>query len=395
MVRYILHISILVFFVSNALFAQEESKGKKVDYNFGGYIKTDFILTLYNNGIVGVNNVLRDIHLPGAIPVGTRDQNSTLDFHVKESRFNFDVKTTFLGKEIHGFLELDFLFSAQGDPRVSSSFSPRLRHFYLEWNNLLIGQTWSTFMIVTLPDEIDFTGAMEGIVLVRQAQVRYTLKNWLFAVENPQTTLYANGEPSLITASNDIFPDLVVRRNFSGPKFDWGIAVVGRALHIRDSVRQTSPGFGLTTGGKVLVGQRGDDLRLVLTYGYGMGRYLAANFIPSSTLDANVMLNPIQSLNGYIAYNRMWTKNYKLSSSFSVSGFQAFYPEETIEGASETAFSISGNLKYEPFKQLLFGLEYMYAYRGVIGGASGALHRIQFAAKYTFGYHNSSVDEKK
>jgi len=42
-------------------------------------------------------------------------QSFNLDFHVKESRFNFDVQTQIKGQTIHGFLELDFLFSGQGE----------------------------------------------------------------------------------------------------------------------------------------------------------------------------------------------------------------------------------------------------------------------------------------
>jgi hypothetical protein len=121
------------------------------EFAFGGYIKTDFINTWYMNGEVGSESPLRDFHLPSQIPIGPRDKNFGLDFHVKESRFNFDVTTKILGKEIHGFLELDFILSSQGDEKVSNSFNPRLRHFYFEWDRLLIGQTWSTFMIVVVP----------------------------------------------------------------------------------------------------------------------------------------------------------------------------------------------------------------------------------------------------
>ena len=114
------------------------------EFAFGGYIKTDFINTWYMNGEVGSESPFRDFHLPSQIPIGPRDENFGLDFHVKESRFNFDVTTKILGQEIHGFLELDFILSSQGDEKVSNSFNPRLRHFYFEWDRLLIGQTWST-----------------------------------------------------------------------------------------------------------------------------------------------------------------------------------------------------------------------------------------------------------
>ena len=386
---------ITIGFLLTLLCAQAQEKEPKVEFRFSGYAKTDFIYTMYNNGLVDVNNPLRDIHLPSAIPVGIEDVNHTLDFHAKESRFNFDLRSKLFNKDIHGMVELDFLFSAQGDPRVSNSFSPRLRHFFFEWDKFLIGQTWSTFMIVTLPDEVDFTGAMDGIVLSRQAQFRVTLNDWQFALENPQTTFYNTGESNLSTAGIDIMPDLVVRRNFNGKKINWSIAVIGRALHVGDSTKQTNPGVGITTGGKILLGKRGDDIRLVVTAGQGLGRYLSANFIASAFLDANNQLQTIGSLNGYIAYNHFWTKDGKISSSFSLSGFQAQYGEGATNGSNQTAVSLSGNVKYSPIQKLTLGFEYMYAYRGVVGDINGSMHRIQLAAKYSFGYHNSVVNEKK
>ena len=109
--------------------------GPTTTFKFGGYIKADFLNSWYNNGDVGDTSPLRDIHFPAQIPVGPKDQNFNLDYHVKESRFNFDVKTKLLGEEIHGFVEVDFLLSAQGNERVSNSFAPRLRHFYFRISN--------------------------------------------------------------------------------------------------------------------------------------------------------------------------------------------------------------------------------------------------------------------
>ncbi len=366
------------------------------EYAFGGYIKADFLHTWYNNGDVGSTSPLRDFHLPGQIPVGDFDRNYDLDYHVKESRFNFDVHTKLLGKSVHGFLELDFLLSSQGDEKVSNSFNPRLRHFYMEWDRLLIGQTWSTFMVVVVPDEIDFSGALDGLVFIRQPQIRYKLKNWWFALENPESTINRYQNASVEITDSEILPDIVVRRNFSGSWGTWSIAGMYRSLHVRDSsYRETAAGFGLTTGGKLILGKRGDDLRLMLTGGYGLGRYLSAGFVSGGVLDPKNKINPIPTVNGYVAYNHFWIEK-KLSSSFSVAAFQAFNDSDYISTDSNNmSYSLSGNIKYDPLKVLRLGLEYMYGYRELESSVNGSFHRIQFAAKYTFGYHNSSADEKK
>lgn len=105
-------------------------------------------------------------------------------------------------------------------------------------------------------------------------------------------------------------------------------------------------------------------------------------------------LKPIGTLNGYVAYNHFWVS--KLSSSFSVASYQAFHDEAIVsQEINNSSYSLSGNLKYDPVPQLRFGVEYMYGFRELLGGTNGAFHRIQFAAKYTFGYHNEMADEKR
>lgn len=365
-------------------------------FNFGGYIKADFLHTWYNNGDVGNTSPLRDFHLPGQIPIGELNRNYDLDYHVKESRFNFDVRTKILDKSIHGFLELDFLLASQGDEKVSNSFNPRLRHFYLEWDRFLVGQTWSTFMVVVVPDEIDFSGALDGLVFVRQPQIRYKHKNWWFALENPESTVNPYGNSEIRITDSEIMPDIIVRRNFSGKWGTWSVAGMLRTLHARDSTKkETISGYGITTGGKLLINDRNDDVRMMLTAGNGLGRYLSAGFIAGAMADQEKELKAIPSLNGYVAYNKFWIPQ-KLSSSFSFAYFQAFNDESLASGmVNNSSYSVSGNLKYDPVPVLRFGVEYAYAYREVESGIHGSFHRLQVAVKYIFGYHNSVADEKR
>ena len=60
--------------------------------------------------------------------------------------------------------------------------------------NWLFGQTWTTFQILDLPEDLDFAGAADGIIFNRQPLIRYTMGDWQFAVENAETTLDPNGE---------------------------------------------------------------------------------------------------------------------------------------------------------------------------------------------------------
>ena len=339
---------LISFFIISTAFCQEAQK--ETIFKFGGYIKADFLNTWYTNGDVGERSPLRDFHLPSQIPVGAVDENFGLDYHVKESRFNFDVRTTLLGKEIHGFIELDFLLSGSGDEKVSNSFNPRLRHAYLEWDRLLIGQTWSTFMVVVVPDEIDFSGALDGLVFIRQPQIRYKAGSWCFALENPEATItsYQGSAPEV--TDSEILPDMIIRKNFGGDWGSWSIAGVGRTLHKRDLAKYSTFGFGITTGGKLKVGKT-DDIRIIATYGSGLGRYLAAGFLPGAAKEMDGTLNPINTVNGYIAYNHFWIA--KISSSFSIATYQAFHEEAVVsQDINNSSYSVSGNLKYDPVPQL-------------------------------------------
>ncbi len=393
--------SLLLFILSISLsFAQEEQTTEnRTTFKFGGYIKADFINTWYNNGQVSSTSPMKDIHFPAQIPVGDSENNYNLDFHVKESRFNFDVNTELLGQSIHGFIELDFLLSAQGNERVSNSFAPRMRHFYFEWGKLLVGQTWSTFMIVVVPDDLDFAGAAEGLVFNRQPQIRFTQNNWQFSLENPETTLMGFQDPGIVESEKEILPDLIIRRNFTFEKGFIGVAVLNRALNGKTTNTQetkTKYAFGITSGGKFSVGSKGSDIRFMGTYGTGLGRYTALGFTSAGVVDQDRNIHGIGSINGYVAYNHYW-KPEKWSSSFNVSAYQAMNDMDLVSmEANETAYSFSGNLKYSPAPELLFGVEFIHGYRGLADGmTSGSFNRLQFSAKYSFGYKNSIANEKR
>lgn len=70
--------------------------------------------------------------------------------------------------------------------------------------------------------------------------------------------------------------------------------------------------------------------------------------------------------------------------------------ELVSEEANDRAFSVSANLKFTPAKVLMFGVEVMHGYRGLANNAiDGSFNRIQFSAKYSFGYNNTVTNEKR
>ena len=54
-----------------------------------------------------------------------------------------------------------------------------------------------------IPEDLDFAGAAEGIVFIRQPQVRFSWNKWQFALENPETVVTSpiTAEPEPLKAA--------------------------------------------------------------------------------------------------------------------------------------------------------------------------------------------------
>ena len=366
--------------------AEEEAKAKKHTFKVGGYIKADAIYSDYSGGPVAGSSAGRDFYIPGTVPVGS-DGESYLDFTAKESRINF--KTTHnldSGSQITTFIEMDFLLSGQGNERVSNSYSPRLRHAFFTYNNWLFGQTWMTFFNVgALPENLDFVGPAESTIFGRQAMVRYTMGNFQFAAENPETTITPYGGGARIVADDGQIPDLVARYNYSG---DWGsftAAAIARELRYENQaagIDSNDAGYGISLSGKFNVGER-DDFRWMASIGSGLGRYIGLNTANGAVLDAEGNLHAIDSAGIFGSYRHFWSE--KLRSNFTLGYLKVDNDVKwTGEGVTKEASSLHVNIIYSPVPKMDFGVEYIYADREIESGVDGDMSRFQFSAKYAY-----------
>jgi hypothetical protein len=360
-------------------------------FTFGGYVKLDVIATKYHDGAPSPEGPIRDFHFPAQVPVGgASDIFGEMSFHAKESRLHFDVtKTLDNGKTLKAFAEMDFLLSGQGDERISNSFNPRLRHFYFSYGKWLLGQTWSTFQVVIMPEDIDFPGAADGIVFNRQPQVRFTTGPWQFSVENPETTLEPYQGGPRITTEAATMPDIVGRRNFNGDRGTFSVAGILRRLNHQFEVdgrseQNATVGWGVTLGAQIKVGKR-DDLRFQAAAGDGLGRYVAFGLSNGAVVTDTRQVEGIPSYLGYVGYRHFWARG--LRTNVNVSGIRVDN-DVALTGfeVSREAYSASANLIYSPIPELSFGLEYMSAWRKLESGATGRFDRLQFAGKYDFSF---------
>ncbi|WP_100658766.1 DcaP family trimeric outer membrane transporter [Alteromonas flava] len=356
------------------------------DVKFSGYIKVDAIASNYSEGSLATGNLNRDFYVPALIPVTGNDEGAQLDIHARQSRFRFTTNTaTEEGDTITGVLEFDMLATPNGNDRISSSWTPRIRHAFVKYKNWTIGQTWSTFMDVgALPESLDFIGTTDGTIFDRQALVRYTNGAWEFSAENPETTITPFGGGARIVADDNILPDMVARYTF---KQDWGyIKVAGlfRQLSYDDgvSIDEDETSIGISVSGKVMLGN-GDDIRFSVSTGGGLGRYIGLNTANGAVINAAGELEAIDSTGYTIAYRHSWNEQTRSNFMFSALDVDN---DTNLTGMSvtESTYSARANLLYSPTKAITVGAEYAFAKRETEGGLEGDMNRLQLSAKYAF-----------
>jgi hypothetical protein len=261
-----------------------------------------------------------------------------------------------------------------------------MRHAFVTYNKWLFGQTWFTFYNVgTNPENLDFVGPADGTLFGRQVQIRYTTGNWMFSVENPETTITPFGGGGRIVADDNHIPDAVVRYNLKG---DWGsfsAAGMLRQLAYQNNaagIDDDTTGWGISVAGKFLIGER-DDFRWMASVGDGLGRYIGLNTTNSVVLDADDNLKAIGVWGIYGSYRHFWSEKWRSNLTLSYLGIDN-ETDLTGFGVSKNVGSIRGNLIYSPVPKILFGIELMFANREIETGADGDLTRVQFSAKYAY-----------
>ncbi|MEC7118616.1 MAG: DcaP family trimeric outer membrane transporter [Pseudomonadota bacterium] len=365
----------------------------KTEFRYSGYIKLDAIASRFDSGQLNSGNVGRDFYIPARTPVGHAHASQSLDLHAKQSRLILATSTPQdNGKTIDSHIEMDFMVNLEnkGNKRTTNGYEPELRQAFVKYGDWMAGQAWSNFMDVSaLPDTLDFIGAAEGTVFVRQAQLRYQHGNWWFSIENPETTLSIlpsdpnNALGNLVTGASRL-PDITAR--YTHPleqQHYWSAAVLVRELRQQVGAHnETSAAFGVSASGRYHLTQQ-TQVRGAMTYGDGIGRYVGLNLANDALVDpANGQLRNIAVWAGFLALQHQWQP--KLRSSAGASWFEADIPHHSPLGLTDSAHSAHLNLIYQLQPKLDVGAELLYGQRKRDDGASGKLNRLQLSAKYLF-----------
>lgn len=356
----------------------------------GGFIKTDFMLTQTDSGQLADSASGRDLYVPGQTPVGGSGSSTDYDAGAKFSRVNIGIDTiTENNDKLGAFVEFDFFGGALGNENATNTYGLALRHAYAYWNKWLAGQTWSTFMdTAALPDAVDFIGPTDGVIFVRQPQIRYTTGNFQVSLEDPQTTIIPRGGGAAASSDRGALPDLAARYTWKGTWGHFGVAALMRDLRVDRAAAGTTAaiedsqfGGALTVGGKFNLGEK-NDIRYQLTGG-SISRYIGLGVTSDAVLDAGNDLEAIDGWAGYVAWRHVFNKKLRGNLMFARSDYDnpiAF----TGTGVTKSSQSFRVNLIYSPLPKLDIGAEYMVGKREIESGAEGDIDRLQFMAKYSF-----------
>ena len=295
--------------------------------SFGGYIKVD---ARYVDGDVAY----RPFWLGAGTAVGNGaagafdgTNKSQVNLFANETRFNMK----YTHGEVMGFIELDF-WGGGGTETISNSANPRIRHAFIKYKDVVVGQTWTTFMNTSaIPETADFAGPANGLAFIRQGQIRYTMGNFQVSLENPYTL---GGDGSI-----DDVPDVIAKYSFKG---DWGnISVAGLGRQLHTALGNTETGIGYSVAGRIKTFGK-DDIRFQV-HGGNVGRYVGV----VSALD--VVGEEAEETTSYLAsYRHFWTEDLRSTVAYG-------YAEADMGPWESTQWSV--NLFKNLTKELAVGVE--------------------------------------
>ncbi|SDD36877.1 hypothetical protein SAMN05444678_112111 [Sphingomonas sp. YR710] len=368
----------------------------------GGYLKMIAANSHFGDGPVATNSLGRDFYLPQAIPTGGRAATYA-DATAKQTRLWLNFASTVAGHQVKGYLETDFQTTANAAPTITGGGSQRttngytlaLRRAFMTVDRFTFGQEWTTFQYVgALPESTDYVGGVEGTVFVRQPQIRYSAPltksvTLNIAVENPESSTATPGSPTLVENGTDHLPDFTARLAVAGTYGELSLAALARQIRLETAgVGATATGYGVSAAGKLWLNHdKTSDIRFMATYGKDIGRYVGLNFAPDAVyVAASGRLEDVKIFAAIAAARIPITPQLRINlmGSFQKVSYAGALQAANLATFNKRAWSVAGNLFYSPVKNVDLGVEYRHGERELVSGVSGAVGRLEFAAKYGF-----------
>jgi hypothetical protein len=357
--------------------------GTDTMFKIGGSARIDSITDFANNGNP-------NLFIPSTIPVpgqpgSNGGERNTLE--AKGTRLSLEIRRPVpWDSTLRIYTEYDFF-----DDSASNTMKFRVRHFYGQAWNFLIGQTYSAFMDAdAFPDVADYQGP-NGALNERHPQIRYTLpiykgktKFLLFAsVEQPDGEIDTSNAafPSGSTVVNHI-PDGVFGFRWEGTKGHLQGSGLFRELSFETDhgPRENAFGWGASLAGSINLFEN-DELSAQATYGDGVARYV--NDLGGENYDAaieNGRLKALPVFAGMAGYTHQWSEHWRSTVSGGYVHLSA--PESLGPFAIDNTIYASVNLMWHPTTSFRMGIEYLYGRKETLDRSERDAHRIDFVLRY-------------
>lgn len=353
--------------------------GTQTMMRLNGMLKTDFMFDPRPAGVA-------DAFIPSSIPIPQESSPQNFNASIRESRVSADVRipVSKIGMA-RTFIQFDF-FGANG------ATTPRLRHFYGQLDNILMGQTNTVFMDPDAwPDILDFQGPSSGL-LARPPQFRYSFLlgegfSSAVSVEQPDSDIRfsVNGSPANpITPA----PDVAMRLLYDCDRGHFYLSTVFRDLAVRlpnGGPQESALGWGVNLSGTWRTLGR-DTLNYQVAYGNGIARYTGdaatLGLDAAPRMQTDLTLKALPTFAPWISYQHFWNESLRSSATFGWLQIQntAFQPEDTYHKSSYT----SANIIWNVYGSLSVGAELMYGWVREKSGATANAPRFQISGRYTF-----------
>ena len=348
---------------------------------FGGYFRIDAI---YDFNGAGSRNQL----LMSQIPADNTPEATAGPFfnmHVRETRFNFDIRRqTEMGRPMKFFLEFDFF-----DESLNAG-QPRLRHAFVKYGNLLLGQTWTNLSdLRVFPFIMDFS-AGDALFGGRTIQIRYEKDfkpTWQYgiALEMPALNGIANpfdieGEPQ------PVLPVFSARLTNNRP--DGMISVGGQVQQLRWDGREASPNVTDFGWGVVFNGRQFISKSLFVTWHSSYNSGITSQILIFAGTDQGAVLLPSEEMHKENAITLAAGAGYQLSPSLSANIAYAYMDRSELDFRPENSLEDGGmghaNLIWKLDKHVMSGIEFAWGNIQNLDGATGNAARLQAMVRYAF-----------
>jgi len=371
-------LAIGIVLASSASYA-ENHDASDIEFNFGGSIKT---VLIHDSDVAGAG-----INIPGNTLLFRPSENSDTKIDASLSQLKFGSLQTF-GNDSNLRTQVVLDFNANND----GGMAPRLREAYLAWTmdqgQLVVGQTWSTFMDMRNIPQSVAEATISGAVFKRQPLIRWT--------QNIGTFKY---DIALETSTNDDINPLGAKLDKSGslPALalagEWStkdawvrVTSLFNELRVTDNDEVISDwGYGvqLSAGWDLT---ESDRITLLTNVGEGTDRYLVGLSGVGATWNEDSRSLDLRKTNSSIAtYTHKWQPDLKSIFAYGKVTAEALTNQSQINSETITSTEYGmASLLWSVKPNLTLGVEYNYSQYELFNGKERDNHRVMIGLDWQY-----------